>query len=378
MQQQSLIARRNLSVDFMRGCVMLLMALGHVRILGMNLGYTPVNLEFATEGLFLTRWITHFVAPAFVMLTGLGAALKLQADKSRQDVGWFLLTRGIWLVVLELTVVHYAWHFDYDALIFLQIIWVQGVSMVLLSVFLYLPKAVLWPIVLAILLGHNLLDSVSDGAFGSFEWLYRLLRGAGSVSWAGGEYYVEYPVLPWFAIMLFGFLLGELYRIDASERQRLMIRLGVSMLVTLVLLRFVNVYGDPDPWTTQVTGFRTLLSFFNAERYPPSLVFELMTLGPIVMVLGLLERVKIGATNPVCVFGRVPLFFYLAHLYLAHGLVLLIGTSYPDAWQYHPETGLSLPRVYLAWLIVIALLFPICFYYDRLKRQTKYRILSYL
>lgn len=279
--------------------------------------------------------------------------------------------------MLEILLINFAWTFEFGDLIYLQIIWAIGAGMIIMSAFVYLPKSLIWFFALLILLGHNLSDMLPVNFFDSGLALYNVLRGTGPIDWFASELYVEYPILPWFAVMLLGFLAGDLYRLDATRRSTWLFVIGFLLILGFLLLRVFNGYGDPDPWSLQMEPVRGLMSFLNAEKYPPSIIYVLMTLGP-ALVLAVLERINSKLLKPLIHFGRVPLFFYLSHLYLAHGLVALIGAYFADIWRYHPVQGLSLPGVYLLWILTLVMLYPLCFFYGRIKHSRRYKILSFL
>lgn len=378
MSPVAIKSQRLPSIDVLRGLVMIIMLLGHIRLFGMNLPYRPEDIEIASPALFFTRWFGHFSAPVFVALAGLSTALVIQSGKSTKNVALILLCRGIWLILLEILVVNFVWTFELGNLIYLQIIWVIGAGMIIMSAFVYLSKSLIWFFALLILLGHNLSDMLPVNFFDSGLALYNVLRGTGPIDWFATELYVEYPVLPWFAVMLLGYLAGDLYRLDATRRSTWLFVIGFLLILGFLFLRIFNGYGDPAPWSLQMEPVRGLMSFLNAEKYPPSIIYVLMTLGPALVVLAVLERIDSKLLKPLIHFGSVPLFFYLSHLYLAHGLVVLIGAYFADTWRYHPVQGLSLPGIYLLWILTLAMLYPLCFYYGRIKHSRRYKILSFL
>lgn len=351
---------------------MVLMALDHARDFFGDGRRDPTALATTTVPLFLTRWITHFCAPVFVLLAGTSAYLMLSRGDGERAVSKFLLTRGLWLIVLELTVIRVAWFFDLTwRFTALQVIWAIGWSMIGLAALVFLRPRVVGALGVATIALHNLLDHHALGP----KWLASILHAPGLLEPASGyRLFVVYPLIPWIGVIAVGFALGEI----VSERRKLL-WLGAATTAAFVVVRGLNRYGDPRPWSGEL---HPVLSFLNCQKYPPSLAYLLMTLGPALIALALLEK---RASRPLEVIGRVPLFYYIAHLYLLHTLALL------GAWWLRGESILGrpffagggvragLPGVYLGWLLALAILYPLCRWYAALKlRRRDVWVLRYL
>jgi uncharacterized membrane protein len=378
------------SIDLLRGLVMVLMALDHVRDYFSNVRFDPLDLSQTSVQLFLTRWITHYCAPVFIFLAGTGAFLSMGRGKSKKDVSKFLLSRGLWLIFLEFTLVKLGWTFGFDySLIVGQVIWVLGCSMVFLSFLIYLPLKTLAVFSIIMILIHNLLDGITPEQFGSFSWLWILFHNFAAIDLGDGyTFFGAYPFIPWIGVMAGGYCFGSLYNLETEKRKKILFWMGIGMIGGFILIRLIDFYGDSNTWTTQKNLVFTILDFINTTKYPPSLLFLLMTLGPAILFLSLLEKIKLNKTNSFfIVFGRVPLLYYLLHIPVIHLLAVLVanatGTdpgfmfgSYPFFWQ--TEWGYSLPIVYLVWVVVIIGLYPLCFLYNNFKRKKRSKIFSYL
>lgn len=383
-------ASRLESVDLLRGLVMVLMALDHTRDFfhaGAFAGEDPLNPATTNVALYFTRWITHFCAPVFVFLAGTGAFLSTTRGKSKRELSWFLVTRGLWLVVLELTWVRWAgWTFavnlhEHWGLV----IWAIGWSMMVLAALVHLPLPAIAVFGVVMIAGHNALDAVKPADFGLLGWLWQVLHEGGSFNITSSvKFGAGYPLVPWMGVMAAGYSFGAV--LLQPERRRNLFLLGSALTVLFVLVRGLNVYGDPKPWTEQHSSLQTLFSFLDCRKYPPSLCYLLMTLGPVLLVLVLFDGGVPRALRPLLVFGRVPLFYYLLHLPLIHGLavvthVIVVGRAY---WLYGnhpakppPEAGFSLGWVYVAWIAAMLLLYPACRWFAELKRRSKAKWLSY-
>lgn len=379
------------SIDVLRGAVMVLMALDHVRGFFGLTDFDPTDVTQTTPALFFTRWVTHFVAPVFVLLAGTAAYLQLAKGKSRRDLSRFLLTRGLWLVALELTIVTVAWSFAPPWLgMGAGVIWALGWSMVALAALLHLPLRWLVAVGVVLVAGHNLLDGVTPDAFGPLAPAWMVLHEGGEVSPAPEDFsfYVLYPLMPWIGVMALGFALGSLYQRDGEARRRILLRLGLAITAAFVLLRLANVYGDPRPWSVQGDAISTLMSFLACEKYPPSLLFLLMTLGPSLVALGALERLRGEAARFLVVLGRAPLLYYVLHLYLIHALAILAtllagydaSTWYGTGYYTVPiPVQWDLWVTYLIWVGVVLVLWGPCRWFGDLKRRRKdWTWLSYL
>ncbi len=377
------------SVDALRGLVMIVMALDHTRdFFSKDLSFDPTDLAKTYPALFLTRWITHYCAPVFIFLAGTGAFLSTTRGKTKQELSRFLLTRGLWLVFLELTWVRcFGWLFNFDYHFAMGIvIWAIGWSMVALAGLVFLPVRSIATFGLVMIASHNLFDSVLPDAFGKLGWLWRILHSGGVIVPAEGYRFVAgYPLIPWIGVMAVGYSFGSWLVREG------LFGLGGVLTALFILLRAINVYGDSDRWSPQKNALFTVFSFLNCHKYPPSLLYLLMTLGPAIMVLALLDRGTPRWLKPVLVFGRVPLFYYLLHIPLIHGLAVLFAyVRYGHAeWffanppaagppQIPAGYGYSLPIVYLIWVGVVAALYPVCQWFAEVKRRRREVWLSYL
>lgn len=368
--------QRVTSVDLVRGMVMILMALDHTRDFFSNLRFPPEDLSRATSFLFFTRWITHFCAPAFFLLAGVGAAFSLSRGKSKRQLSWFLLTRGLWLVVLELTLIQFGWEFGMGFPKFLIVIWALGWSMVVLAGLVYLPKKVILVIALLAIFGHNLLDGINPRSLGAFAPFWHLLHAPGVVN-ENPLVIVGYPLIPWFAVMALGFVLGDVFTWTPERRRKFLLWSGVAATIAFLVLRYFNTYGDSNPWSPQRSIGLTIAAFGNAVKYPPSLLYLLMTLGPTFTALALLENARGAISRAISVYGRVPMFYYVLHIYLIHILAYAFalwqggeGGFLSINVQNFPEWyGTGLPGVYLAWVIVVLLLYWPCKWFAQLKAR---------
>jgi uncharacterized membrane protein len=360
------------SIDIMRGIVMIIMALDHTRDYFSDSSFDPTNLNRATTALFLTRFITHFCAATFVFLAGTGAFLSVNRGKTKWEACRFLVLRGIWLIILELTIIHWGW----GSGLFLQVIWVIGVSMVTLGVLIFLPPTVIAIFGLILIFGHDLFDKVRPQEFtGAASTAWSILHVQGNVRlWGNIDIFILYPLIPWVGVMAAGYGFGELYTIDAPSRKKYLLAVGFTAIALFIALRFINTYGDPSPWDEQSNIHRTVLSFINVSKYPPSLDYLLITLGPMLIALAYLENVKTRLTDIFVLFGRVALFFYVIHIYFIRYLSELVATI----------TGRSegllfgLPVVYVFWLSVIFILYFPCRWFMQYKRNHNHWWLSYL
>jgi uncharacterized membrane protein len=389
---ETAIARPRLeSVDVVRGVVMVVMALDHTRDYFSN---ARLNFFLASEllkapaALFFTRWVTHFCAPVFVFLAGTGAYFG-RRRRTPAQMSWFLLTRGIWLVVLELTIVHFCWTFDLHLQnTFVQVIWAIGWSMVVLAVLVFLPTWLVGAFGVAMIAVHNAFDSVKPEAFAAGPSLWAILHVPTQAQIVPGwSMFVAYPLVPWIGVMAAGYAFGALFMLPAEPRRKTLAWIGTAAVLVFVGLRFSNAYGDPLPWSFQPQhGIHTLISFLDTEKYPPSLLYLLMTLGPAILALALLDgRPAKGLARPLVVFGRVPLFYYLLHILVLH----LFAAFYAfgkygskaftlDPLNLPPDYGLSLPAVYAIWLGTVALLYTPCAWYARVKARSTNPLFSYL
>jgi uncharacterized membrane protein len=382
------------SIDLLRGAVMAIMALDHVRdfLHSAALSFAPEDLSRTTAAIFFTRWITHFCAPVFMFTAGLGAFLWAQRGRSKNELSRFLWTRGLWLIFLELTVVRLVFFFNFDyKLVLLEVIWALGCAMVALAALVYLPPVVLAGVSVAMIALHNLLDGIKANQLGSVAWAWNILHQQGIFQINGHMILVAYPLIPWIGVMSAGYSLGRVFLMAPDRRQRVLVRLGLGLTIAFILLRALNVYGDPVRWSTQHSLLFTVLSFLRCSKYPPSLDFLLMTLGPAIAILGWLERARMSPGNPLIIFGRVPLFYFVVHLFLIHSIAMLLAlVRYGNAtFLFNPPPGASrgmfpsdygydLWVCYAVWLVVIVLMYPLCCWFAQLKQRRRDWWLSYL
>jgi uncharacterized membrane protein len=391
-------SKRIESIDLLRGIVMIIMALDHVRdyFHGSAYVFDPTDLSKTSVPIFFTRWITHFCAPVFMLLAGVSACL-YGAKKGRKELSFFLFTRGIWLILAELFIVTLEWTFNpHYAAFILQVIWAFGISMLVLSLLIWLPRQVIGLIGIVLIAGHNLLDKihVPGNTVPAFFWAFLHEQQFFSFGPASGVM-VGYPILPWIGIICIGYCLGNLYLSDytAEQRKKALLSLGSGAIVLFILLRFSNLYGDHALWSTQKNAVFTLMSFLNTTKYPPSLLYVLMTTGPALVFLALAEKPLNALARRLIVFGRVPMFYYLAHIFFIHLLAIIgaVVSGYPwsvmvdlTTWvTANPQLkgyGFNLLTVYIVWIGVVIALYPLCRWFDRYKRahQAEKRWLSYL
>lgn len=370
---------RILSIDILRGIVMVVMALDHTRDFFSGYKFEPTDLQHASTAMFFTRWITHFCAPVFIFLSGTSAFLSLGRRGTKQQAAMRLLTRGLWLIVLEVTFVRFGWAFNVDyRLVFLQVIWAIGISMIALSGLIFLPMQAIAAIGLVMIFGHNLLDHVQ---LQSVPVLWQLLHVQGPVTYGqGNTIMIIYPLIPWIGVMATGYCFGLIFRYPEQQRNRQLYLIGGSAIVLFILLRSINNYGDPSPWQAGDNIWRTILSFVNCTKYPPSLLYLLMTLGIAITLLPMLEKLKGPMSRFFLVFGRVPLFYYVLHLYVIHGTAIIAGylLKGDGAASVFSHPGYTLVSVYLFWIFVIGVLYLPCRWFMRIKQTHKQWWLSYL
>ncbi|MEO8360030.1 MAG: heparan-alpha-glucosaminide N-acetyltransferase domain-containing protein [Vicinamibacteria bacterium] len=384
------------SIDALRGLVMVIMALDHVRDF-FHVGamsFQPDDLTKTTAPLFFTRWITHICAPVFMFTTGIGAFLWAgRPGRTKADLSRYLISRGLWLIFLELTILRFSFFFSLRSSPWmLTVLWALGASMVALGFLVHLPTRVLGVLSLATIAAHNLFDGVPSPQFGEWAPLWTILHEPGVIMAGKTVWLVAYPLIPWIAVMSAGYCAGGLLRADAETRRRWLIRLGIGMTSLFFILRGLNVYGDPRPWSDSIPG-TVLMSFLRTQKYPPSLLFLLMTLGPALLLLAWFDHRDLPRNHPLVIIGRVPLFFFLLHFLLAHLLwfplafalygdvAFLLGPmpSMGGAADTYPAGfGLSLGAVYAVWLTVLALSYPLCRWFAGVKERQTDWWLSYL
>jgi uncharacterized membrane protein len=389
IEQQS---ERLHSIDMLRGLVIVLMALDHARLAYGYTPFYPTDLTLTTTGFFLTRWVTHFCAPVFVFLAGTGIYLRQQKSGDNGSLSKYLLTRGLWIIFLELAWVN-IWFSTAPPWqtggFFVQVLWVLGVSMIVMSVLIRLP--VKWVLVISLILifGHNAFDTFTIRDAGSWGDWWALLHVRSLITLSAEKsvtLFISYPLIPWIGVMGTGYALGAWMLLPGKDRRRKLLILGAALTLLFVVLRWSNVYGDPSEWMTRREGpGHTVLSFLNTTKYPPSLLFLLMTIGPSLMILAWFESWKGWARRGLEVYGRVPMFFYLIHLpvisitsvyywslNLRRGADFMAGViKLPSG--YEPDLAL----VYIAWIVISVALFPLCYYYGRLKFSSTGRLRAF-
>ncbi|MCC7154763.1 MAG: DUF1624 domain-containing protein [Bryobacterales bacterium] len=374
---------------------MIIMALDHVRDFFHSgaMSFQPDDLARTTAALFLTRWITHICAPVFMFTAGMGAWLSLRRGRTKAELSSFLVKRGLWLVFLDLTVLRFAMTFSLTTgLVLVSVLWALGWSMIVLAGLIHLPVRWLTVLSAAVIALHNLLDGIQAAQFGAAAWLWNVLHQLGVFPVAGAQVLVSYPLIPWFAVMSAGYCCGQIFDWDPDARRRLLLRLGSALTLAFLIIRAINLYGDPQPWTAKVPGM-AILSFLRVTKYPPSLDFLLMTLGPAMLLLAWFEGKQFRFSNPLIVFGRVPLFFFAGHFLLAHLLAFplayfrygtaafvlhLLPSLGGDAKLYPPGYGYSLPAVYVIWVGVVLIMYPVCRWFAGVKKRRRDWWLGYL
>lgn len=386
MQPNLHTTRRIESIDILRGLVMIIMALDHTRDFFHKESMTgdPLNLATTTPFLYFTRWITHFCAPVFVFLAGTSAWLQL-GRKTTGELSRFLITRGLWLVLVEVTLVtlgitgDIGFHF-----IILQTIWSIGISMIILGLMIWLPFPVILAAGLLIVLGHNSIDFAEDARKGDVPLWWSFLHLPNVVPLGGGRALgVFYPFLPWAGLMMLGYCCGRIFTsFDEAKRNRLLLWMGVGAIVFFILLRVADKYGDPLHWSSQKNTVYTFLSFMNLQKYPPSLLYMLATLGPAFIFLSLIKKGGGRLGEIIKIYGRVPFFYYILHFYLLSIIRIVIylarGHSFEEGVQglpglpfkfAVPGEGYGLAVVYGIWIAVVVALFPLCKWFDRYKKN---------
>jgi uncharacterized membrane protein len=376
------------SIDVVRGVIMILMAIDHTRDFFGNSGLNPTDPATTTIPLFFTRWITHFCAPVFFLLTGTGAYLSLR-KKNKSELSRFLFARGLWLIFVELVVTRaLGWQFNLDYHVTLLIVlWGLGWAMIVLSGLGYLPAPAVASIGVVMIAGHNLFDSV--------EWsnpIWSILHSPGFLlNISGRVIFVTYVLIPWVGVTAAGYGLGQIYRWPSERRRTFLLPAGAGLTAAFVILRAINIYGDPSRWVSQRSAAFTVLSFLNTSKYPPSLLYLLMTLGPALLFLWAVDARTPVSLRPAMIIGKVPMFYYLLHLPLIHIIAIVVcfaryGHVY---WMFQSPTlgdfpitkppgwGYSLPIIYLVWAIVVLTLYPLCRWFAELKRRRSDAWLSY-
>jgi uncharacterized membrane protein len=361
---------------------MVIMALDHCRDYLSDFKFNPTDLDHASTIMFFTRWITHYCAPVFIFLTGVSAFLSGRKLKTKMEASRRLFTRGLWMLLLEVTLVKLGWMFELNySLVVLQVIWAIGWCMIFLSLILFLPWQAILSLGLLMVFGHDLFDGFQPAATNASGIIWHLLHIQGPINYSNGNtIMVIYPLIPWIGVIGLGYCTGRLFTLPDRLRDKYLYITGISAMVLFVLIRSINHYGDPEPWHLQVAWWRTLLSFINCSKYPPSLLYLLMTLGPAITLLPLLEKLNGFIGRIFLVYGRVPFFYYLLHIYLLHGMAVVMSYFFrnnaPVSMFTHP--GYSLPLVYVFWLSAVIILYFPCRWFMRVKMNYKWWWLSYL
>lgn len=391
----------------LRGLAIVLMALDHARDYFFAGGFNINALDPAqtTGWLYVTRWITHLCAPTFVFLAGVSAYLQLFRGKSTQRLSRFLLTRGLWLIILEVTVLGFGWAFAFPYPLFLQVMWAIGWSMIALALLVWLPRAAVLAIGIAIIVGHNLLDPITTQQLGSYSVLWQFLHEGGLLMMGKQPIgVIAYPSLPWIGVIALGYGMGAMFNDSGPKRDRNICLLGIALLVAFLVLRGFNLYGNPvaanvtgpngypGAWPDQADANSAFMVFFNVLKYPPSLQFLLVTLGIVFAIWPLFARLRGPVGRILLTFGAVPLFFYVLHVYVVHGLAILAnaaaGHEIGGMFNYMvngftnsplmKDLGFGLVGVYVAWVAVLVILYPVCRWWMGVKARRREWWLSYL
>jgi uncharacterized membrane protein len=380
------------SVDLLRGIIMVVMALDHTRDFfhfGALHGADPVDMATTTPWLFFTRWITHFCAPIFSFLAGTGVFLAATRGKSKRSLSWFLITRGLWLIFLELTIlVWFGWDFSFHPWSYiLATLWALGWSMIVLAGLIHLPIRAIAVFGVVLMVGHNALDGIAPASWGSLAWVWNLLHAPGKFKIGSGiSVFAFYPLIPWVGVMAAGYAFGAVLKLEPGVRRAWLWRIGLGLMAAFVALRFTNLYGNPTPWSAQPRAMFTVLSFLDCAKYPPSLCYLLMTLGPGITLLALFDRGTPSLLKPFLVFGRVPFFYYVLHIPLLHGVAFILFTVQVGRADFTgvtlgiappPDAGVSLFWVYVVWISAVVALYPLCRWFADLKRRRRDAWLTY-
>jgi len=392
MTVPSLKRNRIHSIDILRGLVMVIMALDHVRDFFHNDAFlhNPLDLKTTTPALFFTRWITHFCAPTFLLLAGVSAYL-MSLKKSKAELSAFLIKRGFWLLIIELIITFAVTFNPFYNVIVLQVIWATGISMIILGLLIWLPFPVILIIGFCIVFGHNLLDYPENLPNQKFGFWWDLIHHGRFTFYPYSQDHgilVAYAFLPWTGIMILGYCMGKLYApaVNAIRRRKILIYTGLGMILLFFVLRAINDYGNPFHWSTQKNGLFTFLSFIDVQKYPPSLMYVCITLGPSLIFLALTEKVQNKISSVLIIYGKVPLFYYVIHFFLIHTIcvitLFIAGYSANEIvvpqFPFRPQFGFDLWGVYLVWILVLIIMYPLCRWYSRYKDTHRQWWLSYL
>ncbi|MBO3462756.1 heparan-alpha-glucosaminide N-acetyltransferase domain-containing protein [Aetokthonos hydrillicola Thurmond2011] len=381
--------KRIISIDLLRGLVMVLMALDHTRDFLSNVRFSPTDLTKTTVPLFLTRWITHLCAPTFIFLAGVAVYLYFKRrPQSKLQLSQYLIIRGLWLVFLELTVVHMGWIFDPTySFTPAGVLWAIGWSMVVLAALVRMPIPLIAALGILLIGGHNLFDNIHVEQLGRWGWLWAVLHEPKIFTpFPHKIFAITYPLIPWIGVMATGYAFGTVFYLEKASRLRLLRSLGLGLIAGFVVLRALNLYGDPHPWKVQTNLTHTILSFINCNKYPPSLLYLLITLGIAMLLLYVFEKQRLRILKPLVLFGQVPLFFYIIHIWLVHFTAILLALPkyglkaiimpFVMSSLRPANYGYDLPTIYKIWIFIIILLYPICSWYMNYK--TKHRTSKWL
>ncbi|HEX7937704.1 MAG TPA: heparan-alpha-glucosaminide N-acetyltransferase domain-containing protein [Gemmatimonadaceae bacterium] len=374
------------SVDIVRGAVMVLMALDHVREFVTNQRFQPEDLTRASVALFATRWVTHFCAPSFFLLAGLGIGLAMNRGKTAADMSRFLAVRGVWLMILDLTISDFGWGFSlHMAPVFAVVIWTLGLSMLCMAALVRIPRAAVLTLSLALIALHNLFDAVQPAQLGALAPAWILLHVPGFL--VPGTFLSTYPLVPWVGVMGAGYVLASVYQWEPARRRSFLLWTGLAATALFVVLRATHSYGNPLLWTPQRTPELTAAAFFNVRKYPPSLQFLLMTLGPALVALSLAESARGRIADWVVTYGRVPLFYYCVHIYVGHVLAIALAAVQvgglhrinilTEVDKLPAGYGVGLPGVYATWITVVVIMYFACRWFAELKATRSWWWLRY-
>jgi uncharacterized membrane protein len=382
---------RVLSIDILRGIVMILMALDHVRDFWSFTSFSPEDLSQTYGALFYSRWITHFCAPVFILLSGVSAYLHMTAKGlTQKELSKFLMSRGLWLILVEITWVSFAWQLWTYNSFYLQVIWVIGISMICLAALIHLPKKIILAFSLIMIFGHNMLDGIAPETFGDLYWLWNIMHNQTYVTTPNlpiRGFLAGYPAIPWIGVMSFGYVMGSIFTEPMAVRHKKLFKIGGASIALFIIIRTLNIYGDTAQWAIQERGFAySIMSFLNTEKYPPSLLFLLMTLGPSLLLMPLLDKMQGSVSNFVKVYGQAPFFFYVLHLPLVHIssyiLYYLYYTTDTSSFRSHSSWAAtyepSLLRWYLMTVFFVLLFYYPCKWFGEYRRTHKQWWLSYL
>ena len=382
--------KRIVSIDVLRGIAILFMALDHTRDFFGPWQYDYLDIKHTTLSIFFTRFITHFCAPSFILLAGVSVSL-MKSKFTKNELSVFLIKRGLFIIFLEVTWISLSWQFAFYNYILLQVMWVIGMSMILMALFIRFPVKFCLLSSLLIIFGHNLLDPYNDILINNIGWFASWFTTQYRAVFLNGfKITTSYSVIPWFGIMLFGFSVGSIFKQEENSRRKSLLYVGLSFLILFLVLRLTNAYGWVNEFVVYDSFAKTVISFFNVLKYPPSLVFSCLTLGVSFMLLYILDFVTVSKDNILLVFGSVPMFFYLLHIPLIHLFSIIFSHLYyhhPANWFYFGKVVVSrMPKdytlnlyiVYGVWIFIIILFYPICKWFRNYKKNHDYAILKYL